>query len=97
MILEYLIKYYLGTTKDLYAIWKAAKDFEVNAFVLEEKLLCQILFSESFVNNGIAIFSSYYKSRPDGRIVRAFLAFLLLPVPGPGYGCGRGFVWLCGN
>ncbi len=75
VILEYLIKYYLGTTKDLYAIWKAAKDFEVNAFVLEEKLLCQILFSESFVNNGIAIFSSYYKSRPDGRIVRAFLAF----------------------
>ena len=75
VILEYLIKYYLGTTKDLYAIWKAAKDFEVNAFVLEEKLLCQILFSESFVNNGIAIFSSYYKSRPDSRIVRAFLAF----------------------
>lgn len=75
VILEYLIKYYLGTTKDLFAIWKAAKDFEVNAFVLEEKLLCQILFSESFVNNGLEIFSSYYKSRPDARIVRAFLAF----------------------
>lgn len=75
VILEYLIKYYLGTTKDLYAIWKAAKDFEVNAFVLEEKLICQILFCESYVDSGMAVFASYYKSRPDSRIVRAFLAF----------------------
>ena len=55
VILEYLIKYYLGTTKDLYAIWRAARDFEVNAFILEERLLCQILFSESFVSNGLEI------------------------------------------
>lgn len=75
IILEYLIKYYLGTTKDLFAIWKAAQDFEVNAFILEEKLLCQILFSEAFINNGLEIFASYYKARPDGRVVRAFLAF----------------------
>lgn len=75
VILEYLIKYYLGTTKDLYAIWKAAKDFEVTAFALEEKLLCQILFSESFVSHGLQIFASYYKARPDARIVRAFLVF----------------------
>lgn len=75
VILEYLIKYYMGTTKDLFAIWKAAKDFEVAAFVLEEKLLCQILFSESFVGSGMQIFASYEKARPDGRIVRAFLAF----------------------
>ena len=75
VILEYLIKYYLGTTKDLYAIWRAARDFEVNAFILEERLLCQILFSESFVSNGLEIFASYYKARPDARVVRAFLAF----------------------
>lgn len=76
VILVYLIRYYMGTTKDLYAIWKAAQDFEVNAFVLEEKLLCQILFSESFVNNGMEVFASYYRaSRPDSRVVRAFLAF----------------------
>lgn len=75
VILEYLIKYYLGTTKDLYAIWKAALDFEVNAFELEEKILCQMLFAEAFVSNGMPIFESYYKMHPDQRIVKAFLAF----------------------
>jgi len=75
VILEYLIRHYLGTTKDLFGIWKAAKDFEVNAYELEEKLLCQILFSEAFVNSGVQIFASYYKMKPNDKIVKAFLAY----------------------
>ncbi len=74
-ILEYLIKYYLGTTKDLCNIWTAAKNFEVDTLELEEKLLCQMLFAESFPVNVFAIFDSYYKMRPNQKLVRAFLAY----------------------
>lgn len=75
VILEYLIRHYLGTTKDLFGIWKAARDFEVNAHELEEKLLCQILFSEAFANSAVQIFASYYQTKPNDKIVRAFLAY----------------------
>lgn len=74
-ILEYLIKYYLGTTKDLYAIWMAAKNFEVEAFELEGKILCQMIFAESFITNVFDVFASYYQMRPEQKIVRAFLAY----------------------
>ena len=37
--LQYLILFYAGTTEGLYAIWKAAGDFEVPAAQLEERLL----------------------------------------------------------
>lgn len=73
--LAYLIKYYLGTTRDLYNIWKAAQNFEVNAFELEEKILCQVLFAEMETDYDVEIFESYYKMNPDQRIVRAFLTY----------------------
>lgn len=73
--LEYLIRFILERTKDLYEIWKAAKNFEVNAFELEEKILCQVLFAEMETDYDVEIFESYYKMTPDTRIVRAFLTY----------------------
>lgn len=73
--LGYLIKFYLGTTKDLYRIWQAAQNFEVNAFELEEKILCQVLFAEMVTDYDVEVFESYYKMYPDQRIVRAFLTY----------------------
>ena len=74
-ILQYLIRYYMGTTENLYIIWKAAKDFEVPAFELEERLLCQILFTETLVTEGCEVFASYYGEHPGPRLVKAFLGY----------------------
>ena len=75
VILEYLNRHFIGTTKDLNDIWKAALDFEVSAFSMEEKILCQLLFTENSIENAMTIFTSYYKKHPDLVVVRAFLAF----------------------
>ncbi len=75
MILEYLNKYYLGTTKEMYAIWVAARNFEVDAHELEGRLLCQMLFAETPIPDAFSVFASYYRQKPDTKIVRAFLAF----------------------
>ncbi|MGN0204677.1 MAG: DUF5717 family protein [Coprococcus sp.] len=74
-ILQYLIRFYTGTTSNLYAIWKAAKDFEVTAFELEERLLCQILFTETLIGEGCEVFISYYGDHPSQRMIKAFLGY----------------------
>lgn len=74
-ILEYLIRFYAGTTERLYAIWKAARDFEVPADQLEERLLCEILFTENHVAEGCDVFASYYNAHPGHRLTRAFLGY----------------------
>lgn len=74
-ILEYLNRYYLGTTKDYMDIWKAAVGFEVEVHQLEEKMLCQVLFTEDMVEESSPVFDSYYRMRPNIKIVRAYLAY----------------------
>lgn len=74
-ILEYLIRFYAGTTERLYAIWKAARDFEVPADLLEERLLCEILFTENHVAEGCDVFSDYYNQHAGHRLTRAFLGY----------------------
>ena len=74
VMLEYLVRYYNGPVSNLYAIWKAARTFEVPAFALEERLLCSALFTETMIAEAAGVFAVYYGERPDMRIVRAFLA-----------------------
>lgn len=75
MILEYLNRYYLGTTKDYIDIWQAAIGFEVEVHQLEEKMLCQVLFTEYMVEESGPVFDSYYRVHPNIKIVRAYLAY----------------------
>lgn len=75
VILEYLNRYYLGTTEDYLDIWKAAVGFEVEAHQLEEKMLCQVLFTEHMLEESGPVFDSYYKVHPNIKIVRAYLTY----------------------
>lgn len=75
MILEYLNRYYLGTTRDYLDIWNAASGFEVEVHQLEEKMLCQVLFTEDMVAESGPVFDSYYKVHPNLKIVRAYLIY----------------------
>ena len=72
--LEYLVRYYHGPVENLYAVWKAARTFEVQAFALEERFLCEALFAETMIEEACSVFDVYYREHPDMRIVRAFLS-----------------------
>ena len=66
-ILEYLVRYATGTTKELRDIWKAARSFEIDCYSLSEKILLQMLFSGAFVGERMDIFPLLYPREPDGR------------------------------
>lgn len=74
-ILEYLNRYYLGSTRDYMDIWLAAGGFEVQVHTLEEKMLCQVLFTEDMPEESSNVFDSYYQAHPNMKIVRAYLVY----------------------
>ena len=74
-ILSYLVKYYEGATIDMFRLWRAAKEFEIDTHILEERLLSQILFAESYIEDSYHVFNNYYKDVNNHILVRAFLSF----------------------
>lgn len=73
--LSYLGKYFYGTTAQMFELWKIAKEFNIDTLDLEERLLGQILFAESYVGNAMQVFSSYYNKGINRKLIRAFLSF----------------------
>lgn len=74
-ILQYLVKYYYGPTSQMYVLWKRAMDFELDTHELEERLLVQMLFTESYVKDSFKVFINYYKNVTNHTLVRAFLSY----------------------
>lgn len=56
VILEYLGKYYEGSTKVLGKLWKASSEFGLDTFELEERLLVQMLYTTEYVEGMEDIF-----------------------------------------
>lgn len=74
-ILSYLCKHFCLGTKDMLSVWKTAKNMGVDTGALEERLLGQILFAESYSMDSCAVFESYYGHSSDKILVRAFLKY----------------------
>lgn len=73
-ILNYLVNFYNGKTKELRDLWKAAKSFEVNTYPLCEKMIIQMLFTGSFVGEKIDIFKDYVMGGAKLQVEEAFLS-----------------------
>ena len=74
-ILNYLIRHYEGPTDQLYHLWKSAEGFELEKHRLEERLLVQLLFTESDAGDSFRIFGSYYRNVSNHRLIKAFLTY----------------------
>lgn len=75
IILQYLVKYYLGTTKDMFLVWREAREYDMDTEELEERLLGQILFAESYVQDAMAVFFSFYEKGKNRTLVKAFISY----------------------
>ncbi|MDF2473604.1 MAG: hypothetical protein K0R21_1386 [Anaerocolumna sp.] len=74
-ILAYLVKYYSGTTGEMLEVWRSATAFDMDTKELEERLLGQMLFSETNLTNSVSVFLSYYKAGGYYKIIKAFLNY----------------------
>lgn len=73
-MLRYLVMYFNGTTEEMYQVWQRAMEFELQTEVLEERLLGQILFAETYVPKAHQVFLSYRKKRGNRKLIRAYLS-----------------------
>jgi hypothetical protein len=74
-ILQYLVKYYKGATREMFKLWQAATGFEIETHKLEERILTQMLFAESYIEDSFLVFNKYYKNVTNHILVQAFLSF----------------------
>ncbi len=74
-LLQYLVDRYNGTTGDMCELWKIAKIRELETTSLEERLLAQMLFAESYVEDSFAVFVSYCSSGMNRKLIRAYFSY----------------------
>lgn len=74
-ILRYLVRFYLGTTKDMFLIWKEAKEYDIESVDMEERLLGQSLFAESYLQDAMAVFLSFYENGKNRTLIKAFVSY----------------------
>lgn len=74
-LLQYLVDRYNGTTGEMCELWKAAKEQELETTSLEERLLAQMLFAESYVEDSFEVFVSYCGSGLNRKLIRAYFSY----------------------
>lgn len=74
-LLEYMNKHFNGSTREMFTVWKALKKNNIECTEYEERLLGQVLFAETYTMDVAALFSSYYQSGNDKKLIKAFLKY----------------------
>ncbi|MBE5960042.1 MAG: hypothetical protein E7256_01445 [Lachnospiraceae bacterium] len=72
---KFLAKNYNGPTKNMLDLWEHVREKEMDTTDLEERLLGQMLFTESYVWDGKAVFYSYYRTGFNKKLIRAYLSY----------------------
>ena len=76
MILTYLANFYCGATQEMKELWKVAREYEVHTHKLAERIITQMVFSETLYEEE-HIFEDYYLSdNVYFRLKQAYLAYV---------------------
>lgn len=73
--LSYLSTYYCGATTDMKVVWRKAKEYGVSTKALAERIITQMIFSETMFGEE-EIFEDYYTGKPYFRLKQAYLAYV---------------------
>lgn len=73
-ILQYLVYYFEGLSKDMRDIWQAAEAFDVDNSELCQRCLEQVLYSGAYVSDLLEIYKSYKKGYVEPELEHSFLA-----------------------
>lgn len=73
-LLNYLCRFFKGTSKEMRDIWKAAESFGVDDYDLSERILVQTLYTGAHIGEKIDIFRRYISGGAKNSVETAFLA-----------------------
>ncbi len=74
-ILQYLILFFNGMTRDMRDIWRAAKEFDIDSYEICEKIIFRILYTNAFVGEEFEIFKEYVRGGAKSDVEIAFLSY----------------------
>lgn len=74
-ILMYLANHYENTTEKMYEYYTGLEQEGISTFLLQERLLAQMLFSEDGLEKAKALFEEYYKESDNKMLIRAYLNY----------------------
>lgn len=73
-VLDYLIRYFFGSIQDMRDMWKTAMDFGMNTYALCERMLVQMLYTGTDVEEKTEIFRTYCKDVGNEELMAAYLS-----------------------
>lgn len=73
-VLNYLLRYFSGSIRDMRDVWKAAADFGMDTYALCERMLVQMLYTGAHVGEKMEIFRTYSKGGGNEELLAAFLS-----------------------
>ena len=73
-ILSYLARHYNGPTEIMKKIWDVSREYNIDTFELEERILVQMMYSDIFLPNVESVFYSYYENGGREIVLLAFLS-----------------------
>lgn len=75
VLLLYLCKYYNGSTKNMAELWRAAGEFDIDTFDLEERILTQMLYTTEYIPYAEQIYENYYAGGGRNLVCMAYLSY----------------------
>lgn len=73
-VLDYLVRWFTGSTGQMRDIWKLAQSFGADTYRLCERMLVQMLYTGAQVDERLEIFRSYTKCGGSERVRGAFVS-----------------------
>lgn len=75
VILSYLCCYYKGPIRQMALIWKAAAEFAVDTYDMEERIITQLLYSGEMVEQIDTIYEAYCRKGGKDLVYMAYLSY----------------------
>lgn len=75
-ILIYLVNYYNGLTSNMFDVWQEACIVQCATSDFDERLLGQILFTESYLPYGEQIYAHYHRRSKNRALTKAYFNYL---------------------
>ena len=71
-VLGYLVDYYQSGSKDMIKHWKRAASRLTRLDLLEENIICEILYTEQWKPDVFKVFAEYVNKKRRGMVIKAF-------------------------